>query len=58
MSPWLRNGRPTASSIAKPPATHQWQSKLENIAASSLRGAGSHLPKGAWMRVMPFILRG
>lgn len=44
MSPWLRMRRPTASSIAKPPATHQGDSRRENRPTTSLGEAGSHVP--------------
>lgn len=55
MSPWLRKGWPTTNSIAKPPATPQWDSGPENIATNSLSEAGSHLPNGSRRRGAPLI---
>lgn len=53
MSPWLRNGWPTARSIAWPRVTHQGKFRPENLAATSVGGAGSRPPNGARRRVMP-----
>ncbi|WP_329580041.1 hypothetical protein [Streptomyces sp. NBC_01361] len=52
MSPCARRRRPTASSMAIPPAAHQGASIAANRAATSLTGAGPQGPNGASMRVM------
>lgn len=41
--------------VVRQPAIHQWDSTPENLAATSLRGAGSHVPTGGWACVMPSI---